>query len=181
MSGDLFDRIVSERGSFENLLSKIPLLGDHIESYFDMSAGRDADRIIREHIVKLLKEQIGRMAQVENAILDGGGLSFMAKTRTAKMKLQTLTDRIGTASPGYAFTGALKVGQEELAQVYAFDEAMLRYVNQVKEAIDNLHGAALASEGINEAIVAFENVVAEASSAFNLRSDLLSGLGQDQG
>lgn len=177
MSNDLYDRIVSERGSFANLLSRIPLLGDHIESYFDMSAGRDADRIIRDHVAGKLRDQIARMAQIETTILDNGGLAYMSKTRSAKTRLQTLTDRIATAAAGYAFSGALKIGQEELSKVYAFDEAMLRYVDQVAAAIDALQAAATKNEGINEALAGLDSVVAEASSAFDLRVDLLSGLG----
>ncbi len=176
MGNDLYDRIVSQRGSWEDLLTRIPLLGDNIEDYFNMSAQRDADRIIREHIAGKLREQLTRMAQIEKTILDNGGLRYMSKTRSAKTRLQTLADRIGTAAPGYAFTGALHVGQEELFQIYAFDEAMLRYVDQVREAMDGLQQAAVANEGIDEAIGALEAVVAEADSAFGMRQNILAGL-----
>jgi hypothetical protein len=178
MSGDLYDRIVSQRGRWANLLTKIPGLGDNIESYFDMSARRDADRIIREHIAGQLREQIARVAQAENTILDSGGLAYMGKTRSAKSKLQTLTDRINTAAPGFAFSGPLKIGQAELERIYAFDEAMLRYVDQVREKVDALQSAAAANEGIDEALKAFESVVMEADSAFSLRKNVLSNLGQ---
>ena len=177
MSGDLFDRIVRQRGSWENLLTRIPGLGDDIESYFNMSAQRDADRIIREHLAGQLRAQIARIAQAENTILDAGGLSYMNKTRSAKTKLQTLTDRIQTAAPGYAFTGALKIGQDELAEIYAFDEAMLRYVDQIREAVDDLQQAAGANEGIDEALAAFEAVVMEAGEAFDLRKNVINDLG----
>lgn len=176
MGDDLFARIVSQRGSWDDLLTRIPLLGDEMEDYLNMSARRDADRIIRDHIAGLLKEQIARLAQIENTILDKGGLSYMSKTRSAKTKLQTLTDRIGTAAPGYAISGALRVGQEELAEVFAFDHAMLRYVDQIQATVDSLQSAAEASEGIDEAIDALEAVVQEADQAFSLRRELLSGL-----
>jgi hypothetical protein len=176
MSNDLFDRIVSERGSFANLMTRIPLLGDNIESYLDMDAARDADRIIREHVASKLRAQIARMAQIETTILDNGGLAYMSKTRSAKTRLQTLADRIATAAAGYAVSGALKVGQDELAKVYAFDEAMLRYVDQVAAAVDAIEAAAGSGEGINEALAGLDSVVSEASSAFDLRVDLLSGL-----
>lgn len=180
MGDDLFARIVSQRGSWDELLTRIPLLGDEMEDYLNMSARRDADRIIRDHIAGLLKEQIGRLAQVENAILDRGGLSYMSKTRSAKTKLQTLTDRIGTAAPGYAISGALRIGQDELAEVFAFDQAMLRYVDQIREAIDSLQGAAETGEGIDGAISALEAVVLEADRAFSLRRELLSGLAKSE-
>lgn len=179
MTGDdLYNRIVSERGSWENLLTRIPLLGGHLESYFNMSAQRDADRIIRDHIAGLLRQEVSRMAQIEGAILDNGGLSYMSKTRSAKTKLQTLIDRIGTASPGYAFTGALKIGQEELAQIFAFDEAMLDYVDRVREAMDGLQTAASENAGITEAIAGLEAVVIEASRAFDMRRDVINQVGQ---
>lgn len=176
MSGDLFERIVSQRGSWENLMSRIPLLGQHIENYYDATAQRDADRIIRDHVAGQIKALLPRMAQAENTILDGGGLAYMSKTRSAKGKLQTLADRIGTAAPGYAFSGALKIGGQELAQLYAFDEAMLRYVDQIEEAVDGFVNAANANDGIDEAIMALETIVTEADSAFSLRKDVISGL-----
>lgn len=176
MTGNLFDRIVSQRGSFANLLERIPLLGEHIESYFDMEAQRDADRIVREHIAGLLRDQVNRMADAENMILDGGGLAFMSKTRAVKDKLQTLADRINTAAPGYAVSGALKIGQEELAQVYAFDEAMLRYVDQITAAVDQFVAAASSGEGIEEALAALRPIIDEAGEAFSLRRDVINGL-----
>ncbi len=176
MADNLYDRIVSQRGSFANLLTKIPLLGDHIENYFDMDAQRDADRIVREHVAGLLRDEIKRMAEAENAILDAGGLSSMSKTRRVKEKLQTLADRIFTAAPGYAVTGALKIGEEQLAQVYAFDEAMLRYADQIKELMDALVAAARSGVGVDEALAAMGPVIDEAGEAFSLRKDVLSGL-----
>jgi hypothetical protein len=178
MTGDLFSRIVNQRGSFENLMSRVPLLGKHIESYYDMSAQRDADRIIRDHVAGLLRAEVTRIAAAENTILDNGGLKFMSKTRSAKTKLQTLADRIGTAAPGYAFTGALKIGHEELAQVFAFDEAMLNYVDTITQAVDGF--VAAANENNEEAITGglrdLEAVVAEADEAFSLRKNVINGL-----
>lgn len=176
MSSNLFDRIVNQRSSFADLLGKIPLLGQHVESYFDMDAQRDADRIVREHIGGLLQGQISRMADAENVILDAGGLTFMSKTRAVKEKLQTLTDRINTAAPGYAITGAVKVGMDELASVYAFDEAMLRYVDHITELMDQFVEAAQAGEGIEESLAALRPVIDEAGEAFDLRKDVINGL-----
>ncbi|MFC1959640.1 hypothetical protein ACFLYO_02910 [Chloroflexota bacterium] len=176
MSDDLYGRIIDERGSFPNLLSRIPLLGDNIESYFDMSAQRDADRIIREHVAGLLRQEINRFAGAENIILDNGGLKVMSKTRSVKQMLQTLADRIGTAAPGYAFSGALKVGQDELADIYAFDEAMLRYAEQISVSVDGLIAAANANDGIDEALTTLRGVIIEADQAFSLRKNVINGL-----
>ncbi len=176
MSSNLYDRIVNQRGSFENLVSRIPLLGKHIESYFDMSAQRDADRIVREHIASQLRAQVVRMADAENLILDSGGLRMMSKTRAEKDRLQTLADRIGTAAPGYAFTGALKISHEQLADVFAFDEAMLRYVDQITAVVDKFVEAARTNADITGVLAELRAVVDEAAHAFDLRRDVINGL-----
>jgi len=176
MTDDLYNRIVEQRGSFANLLTRIPLLGDNVEGYFDMSAQRDADRIVRDHIAGLLKQQINRFAGAENTILDNGGLKLMSKTRSVKQMLQTLTDRIGTAAPGYAFSGALKVGHDELADIYAFDEAMLRYADQIGAGVDGLIAAANANEGIDESLTDLRGIIIEADEAFSLRKSVINDL-----
>jgi hypothetical protein len=53
---DLYKRIVDQRGSLESLMAKIP----GFRGYKEMTDRRAADRMMREHIVKLLKEQITR-------------------------------------------------------------------------------------------------------------------------
>lgn len=177
MSDDLYNRIVSRRGSWENLMTRIPLLGKHVESYYNNKAQRDADRIIRGHIADQLKAEIDRLAQAETTILDNGGLMMMSKTRSAKTKLQTLTDRIGTATPGYA-SGPIRLDLSELAQLFAFDEAMLDYVGTIRAAMDGLQNAANSNEGIDEALRNLEDTVLEADRAFSMRKDVIMNVGQ---
>lgn len=178
---DLFDRIVNQRGRWENLLTRIPGLGGMMEGYLDMTARRSADRIVREYIAGQLRDQVTHLARVENVLLDAGGLALMSKTRSTKSRLQTLADRIGAATPGYAgFFDAVRIGENELAQIYAFDEAMVRYVDQVRDKIDALQRAAAENESVENAIADLDALIAEADSAFGLRENLLTGMGSSQ-
>ena len=59
----------------------------------------------------------------------GGGLAYMSKTRSAKSKFQTFVDRIATDAPGYSgFLDAIKIGPDDLAVIYSFDQALLESV-----------------------------------------------------
>ncbi|MDZ4767783.1 MAG: hypothetical protein SGJ24_01525 [Chloroflexota bacterium] len=168
---DLYDDIIKQRGSFESLLARIP----GFRGYLDKAARRTADRMLRDHIASQLQSCLNRLAQIERALLDAGGLSFMSKTQSAKTKLQTYHDRVKAAASGYSgFMEAVKVEADELERLYAFDEALMRYVDRFDELLDILGKAANNNEGVAEAIAALDALTIEANEAFGLREDVLT-------
>ena len=170
---DLYSRIVRERGSMERLLARIP----GFRGYMDMNARRQADRMIRDYVSGQLKTQLNRLSSIETMLLDGGGLAFMSKTRSVKSKFQTFVDRVATDTPGYSgFFDALKIGPDDLAVIYSFDQALLDYVDKFKEKLDALRDAAMKNEGIDEAIRELDALTIEANEAYNLRENVLNGI-----
>ncbi len=171
---DLYNRIVSERGSFERLLARIP----GIRGYVEKGARRESNDMLRDYIATQLSQRVNRLAQIERTLLDNGGLGYMSKTQSAKTKLQTFRDRVKTAAPGYSgFMAAVKIDDEALERIYAFDEAMIRYVDQLDDALNTLQTAVDSSDGINEAIAALDAITIEANEAFTLRDDVLTNIG----
>src|SRR5579859_6786496 len=172
---DLYDRIVNQHSSFEELMSKVP----GYRGYKEASDRRAADRMMRDHIVKLLKDQLNHLVEVEKKILAAGGLSEAGKTRDAKMKLQNFIDRVNTATPGYAgFYDAQKVGPDELAKLYSFDSALIDYVDKFKNAIDGLDKAAGDKAALPGAVSALDSVGSEANDAYALRENALHDIGK---
>lgn len=170
---DLYARIVRERGKLESLAAKVP----GFRGYMEMSARRQADRLIREHVVDQLKLQLNRLPTIEKALLDAGGLSTMSKTRSAKTKLQTFVDRVATDTPGYSgFFDVVKIDAEDLEVAYAFDRALLDYADKFKEKLDALHDAALKGEGVDEAIRDLDALTIEANDAYGLRDSVMKGI-----
>jgi hypothetical protein len=170
---DLYSKIVGERGSVEELVARIP----GFRGYMEMTARRQADRLIREHVASQLRGQLNRLVEVEKMLLDAGGLSFMSKTRSAKTKFQTFIDRIATDAPGYSgFFDAVKVGADDLGVVYAFDLALLDYVDKFSLRLDALRDTVLRSEGIDEAIRTLDALAVEANEAYGLRENVLKGI-----
>lgn len=170
---DLFSRIVRERGSLERLATRIP----GFRGYMEMNARRQADRLIREHVASQLQQQLDRLSTIETLLLDSGGLSYMSQTRSAKTKFQTFIDRVATDVPGYTgFFDALKIGADDLGVIYAFDEALLDYVDKFKEKLDALQSAALSSEGVDAAISDLNALTIEANEAYSLRDNVLNGI-----
>lgn len=170
---DLYDKIISQRGSFENLVAKIP----GFRGYLDNKARRAADRLVRDHVAGEYDARIARFGDIEKALLDGGGLSYMSKTNAVKSELQHLHDLIATAAPGYS--GAfeqIKITSEDLEKIYSFDEAMIRYVDQLDAVLNTFETAASSKTGIEEALTGVDKVVSEAEQAFSLRDDVITQL-----
>lgn len=172
---ELYDQIVSDRGSFERLLARIP----GFRGYIDKAARRTADRMIRDHVADLLTQRINRLVVLEKRLLDNNGLSYMSKTNSVKTKLQTYRDRVKAAAPGYSgFMEAVKIEAEELERLYSFDEAQLRYADRFAEALDALESAISSNSGIEEAIASLDQLTIEANEVFSLREAVLTDLDQ---
>lgn len=170
---ELFDQIVSMRGSFENLLARIP----GFRGYIDKATRRTSDRMLRDHISAELTARINRLSALEVELLENGGLAHMSATRSAKEKLQTFRDRVKAAAPGYSgFMEAVKVDSEALERLYAFDEAQIRYASQIDELLNNLEAAVSSGDGLPEAVRALDDLAREANEAFSLREDVLTNL-----
>ena len=129
MENDLYSKIVRERGSLEKLGAKLP----GFRGYVEMSARRQADRMMRDHVATQLRQQLNRLVNIEKMLLDGGGLSYMSKTRSAKTKFQTFIDRIASDTAGYSgFFDAVKIDENDLAVIYSFDAGAAGLRHQVQ-------------------------------------------------
>lgn len=171
----LYDKIVGQRGSLEALMSRIP----GFRGYMEMSGRREADRSVRDHLKIAFNAQINRLANIETEMINQGGLLHMDRTKSLKTKLQNLQARIATDTPGYSgFFAANKIGPDELEKIYAFDEAMGRYVDSIAEALDTLNTTVMSgnSDQIPTALAGLDATLMEAHEAYDLRETLLTDL-----
>ncbi len=171
---ELYDRIMGQKGTIENLMMKIP----GFSGYLDKKARRAADRILRDYIAAEIAKRIRTLVGLEKKILDmDGGLSYMSQTASVKSKIQLYHDRVNTAAPGYSGPfEQIKIGAEEMESLYAFDEAQIRYVDQLDAALKGLQDAVANKSGLDEAISALDTLAVEANEAFRLREDVITNL-----
>jgi hypothetical protein len=171
--GDLYEKLKSNRRGLSWIMGKMP----GFRGYMEMTTRRTADRMMRDHIAAQLKLQHSRLAGIEANLVRAGGLSYMDEAKSLKTKFQTLIDRIATDAPGYSgFWAANSIGPDELEEIYMFDEAMLRYVDQIGELVDAFENAVNNGEGIPEAIAALDMTMIEANNAYSLRDDIVKGI-----
>lgn len=175
MSSELYEQIISQRGSLENLMNRLP----GFKGYHEKEARRTADRLLREHLAKEVDKHIKRFNKLQKDLLDGGkGLKFMSRTREVKTQMQAYHDRVITAAPKYSgMFEQIKITEEILDKLYSFDEAQFRFLLQFDTTLDDLQAAVNSGEGIDEALDAVDNVASTASAAFTMRDDEILNIG----
>lgn len=174
MPSELYNQIMSQKGSFENLMMKIP----GFKGYQEKQARRTADRLLREHLANEIDAHIKKFGRLQNKLLDGGkGLSYMARAREVQAQIQMYHDKVETAAPKYSGMWAqVKVTEETLDRIYAFDEAQFRFLTQLDTALANFESAIESGEGIEDAMDEVYDTAATASEAFDLRDDEILNL-----
>jgi hypothetical protein len=166
--GGLLETVESSLGGLEKLARKIPGYG----GYKEKELRREADKLLRTELASRFDEQRKRVAELQHDLISQAKIEFLDDLERAALKLQLLIDRIKTASYGYAgLFDAVKVKEEQLDALYAFDNRMLDFVDSVAADIDRLTSAIVAGEGIGDAIRALVGTVDEANQAFGHREE----------
>lgn len=168
---DLFDRVTGDQDIFKKILSKVP----GFSGYIERQNRRAADKILRETIADRFEEQYQHISSLQTELIKQGGIGSVDDLEGAAIKLRQFIDRIRTASYGYSgFFDAVKINQEELAQVYQYDLSLLNLVDQVTKAVDNVE-ASLGTDGLPAAIRNVTSLARQAVQAFDRRSEAMKG------
>jgi hypothetical protein len=170
MSDQFVDFAKSQMGAIERLLKGLP----GISGYIDKELRRDADKRVREGLVQLLEHSKSELMDIQNRLLSGGGLLYMDDVDQAVVKLQTLIDRVKTASYGYAgLFDAVRIKEDQLDALNRFDVAMINEVGQLNEAITALSNAVADNSNIGPVASRVTKVVADLNRLYDKRKDAI--------
>lgn len=166
-----FSKLVKDqRGGFEKLVGKIP----GYKGYKEKELRREADKLLRQKLAADLDLQRRRLNEQQVALVNAGQILFTDDLERALTKLQTLIDRIKTASYGYSgLFDAVKVKEEQLDQLYAFDAGLLDGVPQVAAAVDKVAEAIEKEAEIGPAIKALTKLVTQFNDLFSRRQEAI--------
>jgi hypothetical protein len=133
------ERAIDRRNLLERIAAKIP----GIKGYLDRELRRDVDKMQRDW----LAEQVDRSRQAMQArIRDwsrSGNLDNLDVASSIDKALDRLANRIRHADYGYTgFFDPVKIREEELDRLYAFDLAMINTVESLADRIEIMPGTA---------------------------------------
>jgi hypothetical protein len=168
---DLFDQVTGDQDIFKKILSKIP----GFSGYIERQNRRAADKLLRDTIANRFEEQWQRISALQNELTHEGGLAYVGKLESAAIKIRQFIDRVKNASYGYSgLFDAVKINEQELAQVYQYDLALLNSADELSNAVDNVE-TAIGSDGLPAAIRKLTTLASHAVTAFNKRTEAMQG------
>lgn len=168
MSDQFVDAAKERMGAIERLLKGLP----GIRGYVDKEMRRDADKRLRELIAQELDVQKQALLEVQRLLLEGKGLLWLDNIDQAVQKLQTLSDRIKTASYGYAgLFDPVRIREEQLDALHRFDQALANRVVDVKMAVSALRNTVNDSGDIGSATRKLVDLLADLNNLYSKRHE----------
>lgn len=170
----LLDKIQGEMSSLEELIAKIP----GYKGYKAKEQRREADRLLREHIVSRLRTVKSQLDTLQTDLVSSGRIDLLDEAGSASTQLQTFIDRIQTASYGYSgLFDASRIKEDDLDRVYEFDAALLSYADRMEGAIARARED-IESEDAKAQILMIRDLAREANATLDERRDVLRGIAQ---
>ncbi|NLE83347.1 MAG: hypothetical protein GX603_02405 [Chloroflexi bacterium] len=169
---DIYNLVSGDQDPIKKLIAKIP----GFKGYVERGDRRMSDKILRETIAREYEAQYQRISSLQRDLISSGGLAYVDDLENAAIKIRQFIDRVKTASYGYAgLFDAVKIREEELANIYQYDLALFEHADVVRNAIDNT-AASIGTDGLPASIRHLTAVSQEVLDAFNKRSDAMKGI-----
>ncbi len=172
---DLFGKIQGESTGLGKLLEKIPGL----DGYLEKGRRREADQILRDTISARLEQARMDLGNAQ-AELGRDIVKAMDHAETlgrADTGLRGLAGKVKDAPQGYAgFFDAVKVKEDDLARIYAFDENMLNFADQIQADVNALAKAVRDNGDIGGAVSVLNSNIQEANNTWGQRDEVILGI-----
>ncbi|MGH2537118.1 MAG: hypothetical protein ACRDHL_06970 [Candidatus Promineifilaceae bacterium] len=171
---DMFGKIEEESTVLGRLAGKIP----GFKGYLERSRRREADQLLRETLANRLEESrlyLSNIFQdVSRDIIQA--IDYAEEFGRTDARLMGLIGKIKDAPQGYAgLFDAIKIEADDLARIYAFDESMLAYADQLAADLEAL-AAVVEDEGeIGPALAVADGTLREANAVWARRGEVMTG------
>lgn len=175
---DLLNQAKESMGAVEKVIYGVP----GIKGYKEKELRRETDKAVRDQVAKRLEDQKARLTGLQTEVLNSGGLGLMDDMERASTKLQILIDSVRTASYGYApLFDLVRVKEEQLDALVAFDEGLFAGVERVKTIVDNMSGLVGRPDSEwMEAIRALSTTLDNLNTEFTHRSEVILQVGPSE-
>lgn len=166
---DVRQQIEQQRTGIENMMAKIP----GFQGYASRELRREADKVVRDHIVARLDQAKAKIEQARQNLAAGLKLDALGEIDRAAQQLMIVTDKLRYANRGYSgMFDAVKIDDEKLDQVYALDASIVEQAEATVTAAEAVPAAADAKAALAD----FATKLQVIEHSLQQREDLLRGV-----
>jgi len=143
---DVYAQAKSQMRLSERIAAAIP----GFRGYKEKELRRESDKLIRNHLTLKLSKGKDNVRSISQKITDRRYLDLLEDVDRLVAKVDRITEKINHASYGYSgFFDIIKIKEENLDRMIAYDNQLLDSVNTLTDGIDALKAQLLAGDYTN--------------------------------
>lgn len=157
----------------DDLLGKIRGTLSGFVGYVERDQRRESDKLLRDIVAQRHEEQWSRISELQRRLIAENQLRYVDDLEVAAVKIRTFVDRVQGATYGYAglFDHA-RIGNEELAALYAFDLELLDGTERLENAVDVVE-ASIGTEEFESSVRHLQSVAQGNIDTFERRGEVI--------
>ena len=170
---DPYQKATEGRGLLEKIAGYIPIFG----GYLERDRRRESDKIVRDFAVRKIEEAKKSLDGLILRLTDSGQLFALKGMDRIQNRLQKLASKIRYAEYGESgFFDTVKVREADLEELYRFDMALVKAVDELAARIAKIEAVAGDAAARSEAIASFTAEIDDLEKGFDGRKDAILGL-----
>lgn len=170
-----FQRVQSQTG----LLEKVMLFVPGFHGYKEKEMRREADGLLRARLYRSLTQVENSFKDVYRMLVEAGVSETMSDADHLVAKMDRISEQINHAEEGYSgFYDAVKVREEDLDRMTAFDASLVDSIQNITQAVNNLSSEVSASkyDQARQHIMEITGMVNDLENNFNQRKNVIVGV-----
>lgn len=174
---DVYAQAKSQMRLSERIAAALP----GFRGYKEKELRRESDKLIRNHIYMKLTNAKNDLRSIFQKISDRRYLDVLSDMDRLMAKIDRVAEKVNHASYGYAgFYDIVKIEEEHLDRMIAFDNQLLDNVNSLTVDIDAFKAQLLSGDYANlkDRIQAVTDKLEALEDAFDKREEVILGVNQ---
>jgi hypothetical protein len=170
-----YEKAKEEMKLSERILAELP----GFRGYKEKELRRESDKLLRNHIYRRLMEAKRDLKEVFQRLSDHRVHEVLTDMDRFLMRFDRVSEKINHASYGYAgFFNILKVEEEKLDKMVAFDNELLRYVEKIVSETNVLKDEVMKEkfEKTREHLQSLNNSLEALEEKFDERQEVILGV-----
>jgi hypothetical protein len=172
---DVYTQAKSQMRLSERIAAALP--GFH--GYKEKELRRESDKLIRNHLYLKLSKGKENVRNISQRIADKRYLDILTDIDRLTAKMDRISEKVNHASYGYSgFFDIVKIKEEHLDRMIAYDNQLIDEVNALTDAIDALKTQLIGGDYTNlkEKIQAVTDKFDLLEDAFDKRQEVIVGV-----
>jgi hypothetical protein len=172
---DVYAQAKSQMRLSERIAAALP----GFRGYKEKELRRESDKIIRNHLSLKLSKAKDNVKSISQRIADKRYLDMLTDVDRLNAKMDRITEKVNHASYGYSgFFDIVKIKEENLDRMIAFDNQLIDSVNALTAEIDALKTQLLGGDTSNlkDKIQGISDKVELLEDTFDKRQEVIVGV-----